>query len=107
MAGVELRIRITGFKSLRQCFYFFLALLTIEQVETTYNGMNGVGTSRQNILQSAMGTACEEQPIGVQNQFMTEIIAYQLPVSILHIEVLISLGHRMNLRNMSYGIDAF
>ena len=38
---------------------------------------------------------------------MTEIVVDISPISILHIEILISLGHWMNLRDMGNHMDTF
>ena len=38
---------------------------------------------------------------------MTEIVVDISPLGILHIEILISLGHRMNLRDMGYHMETF
>ncbi len=38
---------------------------------------------------------------------MTEIVVDVLTISILHIEILISLGHRMNLRDMGNHMETF
>jgi len=54
MTGIEVSIGIVGFQSLSQGLYFFVCLLSVEQVEPTDNGMNGPGTGRKNVLQSAM-----------------------------------------------------
>ena len=50
MAGIELRLGIIGFQSLSQSFNLFVRLQTIEQMETTNNGMNGPRTCGQNVL---------------------------------------------------------
>ena len=133
MAGVELCFWIFCFKSLSQSCQFFFSLLTIKQVETTYNGIYWPGTGRQNIFQSAMSTAREQETIDIQGQFVTEIVMDKITVSILHIEigfhptfsrhdrievsfilfiwlnekVLIPFGHWMNLRYMCNCIEAF
>jgi len=43
-------------------------------METSDNGMNRPWTSRQNVLQTAMGTACKQQAIDMQSQLMPEIV---------------------------------
>ncbi len=42
-----------------QSHQFFVRLLTIEQVETTNNGMNVPRTGCQNVLKTTMSTARE------------------------------------------------
>ena len=59
MAGVELGIGIIDFKSLSQSRQLFFCLLSVKQVETTYNGMNRPRASSQNVLQSTVSTACK------------------------------------------------
>ncbi len=53
-----------------------------------------------------MGAAREQQAFNIQSQLMTEIIVDIIPVSILHIEMLIALRHWMNLRNTGNSMDA-
>ena len=63
-----------------------------------------------------MSTARKQESAYIKSQLMTEIVGDVISVGILHIEILISLGHRVYLRqptlppglpkNMGYRIDA-
>ena len=74
MAGVESCFRILGSQPLSQSRQFFFRLLAVEQVETSDDGTNWPRTSRQNVLKTAMGTACKQQTVDIQSQLMTEIV---------------------------------
>ena len=116
MACIELGMGKIGFQPLSQCIYFFRGLLSVEQVETTDNGMNWPRTSFQHILQATMSTARKQESAYIKSQLMTEIVGDVISVGILHVEIPISPGHRVNLRqpalppglpkNMGYRIDA-
>ena len=62
MAGVELGLGIVGLQSLRKFDEFLFRFLTVEQMETSDNGMNWPRTSGQNVLQTAMCTQPECSP---------------------------------------------
>ena len=106
MTGVERCLRIGLFEPLTQGCKFLFALVVIKQMESSDNGLYGIGTCRQNILQTAMGTACQQQAIDIESQLMTEIVVDIIPSGVLHIEILISFGHRMILRDMGYNVKA-
>ena len=80
--------------------------MVIKQVESSDNGFYGIRASRQNILQTVMGTACKQKAIDIQSQLMTEIVVDKIAIGVLHIEILISFGHWMCLRDMGYYMDA-
>ena len=107
MAGIESCFRISFFQPLSQSCQFFLCLLSIAQVETTYNAMNRPRTGCKDVLQSTMSTAREKQAIDIQSQLMTEIVVDIISVGILNIKILIPLGHRVNLRDMGNSVDTF
>ena len=54
-----------------------------------------------------MGTACKQQAIDIESQFVTEIVVDIIASAVLHIEILISFGHWIVLRNMGYYVDVF
>ena len=56
MAGVELSFGIFGFQPLSQGCEFLFALVVIQQMKSSYDGMDRVGTCHQDILKTAMGT---------------------------------------------------
>ena len=66
MAGVEMGIGVISRQSLCQICNLFVRLQTVEQVETSYNGVNGPRTCRQNVFQSVMSTAGKQQSVGVE-----------------------------------------
>ena len=53
-----------------------------------------------------MSAAREQETISIESKFVTEIILYIFTIGILHEKVLISLGHRMILRDMGNHMDA-
>ena len=93
------------FESMSQNRQFFFRLQTIKQMETSDNGMNRPRTSRQNVLQTTVCAARKQQTIDIQSQFVTEIVVDKNAIGVLHIEILISFGHRMVLRDTSYYMD--
>ena len=79
--------------------------MIVEQMEATDYCLNVVRTSRQNVFQSAMSATGKQESVHVQSQFVSEIILNVLPLCILDKEMLITFGHRMNLRDVSYYIN--
>ena len=65
MAGVEQCFGIGFCKPFCELGEFFRSFMVIKQVETSDNGMNRPRTSRQNVLQTTMGTACKQQAIDI------------------------------------------
>lgn len=106
MAGIELGVGITLDEPLAQGCQFAGLLIIVEQMETANDRVEGMGTSLKNILQATMGTSCEEQPFGVERQFVTEVIGHIIPFGMLHQEVLVSLGHGMALRDVGDDVKA-
>ena len=88
------------FQSLSQSGQFGFRFLPVEQVKASNNGLDRHWTGSQYILQAAMSATRKQQTIGIERQLMTEIIMHKVAVGILHVEVLITFGHGMNLRDV-------
>ena len=52
-----------------------------------------------------MGASCEEEAVGIQNQFMAKIIEHISTFGVLHIEELIAFGQGVKMRNMCHDVD--
>ena len=67
-----------------QCFYFLHCFISVEQVETTDNGMDRPRTGFQNINQPTMGTASKQESVHIKSHFMTEIVRNKSPVTSIY-----------------------
>lgn len=81
--------------------------MVVKQMEASNNFFYWIRTSRQNVLQAAMGTTRKKQTICVKCQFMTEIIVDIVALCILHKQMLVAFGHRMCMRDMSNNVKPF
>ncbi len=80
MAGVELGVGIVFRKSCGKCGQVVVCLLSVKQMETANHRIDGPGAGGEDILKSAVGTAGEKHPGGIECQLMAEIIRQQIAV---------------------------
>lgn len=99
MAGVELGVGIVFHKSCGKCGKVVICLLSVEQMEAANHRMYGPGAGGEDILKSAVGTAGEKHPGGIECQLMPEIIRQQIAVVTLNMEKAVSFWQRMNVGN--------
>ena len=75
-------------------------------MEATNHRVYGPRAGGENVLQPAVGTAGEKQPVGIECQLMAEIIRLQIAVMSLDMEKAVSFGQRINMGNMGNHPDA-
>ena len=96
---MEVRLRIRVRQPIGEFTKFILRLMPVEKMETTYDFVHREWCGSEDILQSAMGTASKQQAVSIEGQLMTEIVGDICSFGILDEEVLITLRHRMHLRD--------
>ena len=61
VAGMEVRLRIGVRQPVGEFTKFILRLMAVEQMEASHNLIHGEGRGGENVFQSAVGTAREQQ----------------------------------------------
>ena len=107
VAGVELRLGISFFQSGAEGNEFVVGFLPIEQMEAANDGLHGPRTGGEDVLQSAVCTAGEEQAVGIKCQFVAEIVAQVFTRSIADEEHIVSFGQRAKLGDAGDDVKAF
>ena len=107
MAGVELRLGIFFFQSGAEGNEFVVGFLPIEQMEAADDGLHRPRAGSEDVLQAAVSTAGEEQPVGIKCQFVTEVIAQVFTRSIADEEHIVSFGQRAKLGDAGDDVKAF
>ena len=97
VAGMEVRMRIGVRQSVGEFTEFILRLMPVEQMKATYDLVHGKRGGSKDVFQSTVSTASKQQAVGIEGQFMTEIVRDIRSFGILGKEVLIALRHRMHL----------
>ena len=116
---MEVRLRIGVRQSVGEFTEFILQLMPVEQMETTYDFVYGKRCGSKDVFQSTVSTASKQQAMGIEGQFMTEIVRNILSFSILGEEVLIPsrsalrismslapVSSKMRWRSVSKNIDS-
>ena len=75
-------------------------------METADNGVDGVGTGSEDVLESAMGATREKQAFGVKSQLVAEVVVDVSVGGLLHKQVLVALGHRVLLGDVGDDVEA-
>ena len=63
MAGIELRLGVGIHQPVGKFWKIVFALMIVEQMESSHNGIHWEKTCCKDALQAAMSTTCKEQSI--------------------------------------------
>ena len=79
--------------------------MIVEKMKSPDNHIYRKRACCKDVFQPAVSTSSKQQAICVKGQLVSEIILNVLSLRILDKEMLISFGHRMNLRYVRYNKD--
>ena len=82
-----------------------LGEMGIKQVEPADDRMDGPRTGLQDIFQAIVGAACIEQPVGIEREFMTEVVGTILVIASLDKQVAVGLRLWVFVRDVGYHVD--
>ena len=85
--------------------FIMLGETGIQQVEPADDGMDGPGTGLQDIFQAIVGAACIKQSVGIEREFMTEVVGTVLVIASLDKQVAVGLRLWVFVGDVGYYID--
>ena len=106
MTSTKMSLWVFTGKSISQSHQILFCLMSIKQVETSYDHLDGPRTSVKNIFQPTMGAPREQQTVSVKSQFVLEIIRHIIARGILNEQVAITLRHWVMMGNMGNDMEA-
>ena len=96
-----MRLGISFFQSFPEGDEFVIGFLPIKQMEAADDGLHRPRTGGEDVLQSTVCTAGEEQAVGIKCQFVAKVIAQIFTPSIADEEHVVAFGQRVGVRDVS------